>query len=206
MKLAIVGRAGHGKDTIGEAVIALGAQRVAFADPIKEMACTGLGISREVLWGPAEVKEQVVERYGVTTRHILQTLGTEWGRNCVDQDIWVKRAIDHTIPQWESAGVLDFVVTDVRFLNEAELLREAGFVIVRVERPGYGPSPTTWWERCLHAATFGLLGRVEHQSESELARIEEDVKILNDGTVDDLKRKARALANRARREHWPEGR
>lgn len=198
MKIAIVGRAGHGKDTIGEVLVEAGAERVAFADPIKEMAHAGLGIDREVLWGPAHVKEEVLAEWGCSVRHILQTLGTEWGRVHVDQDLWVKLALSRYIPKREAAGQLDFVVTDVRYLNEARLLREAGFTLIRVVRPGYGPPPVAAWERWLHRLTCGLLGRTEHTSESELASIEVDETLVNDGTLEDLRRQARSLVHEMR--------
>jgi dephospho-CoA kinase len=191
MKIGIIGRAGHGKDTLGEQFVLLGAERVAFADPIKEMVHVGLGIEREVLWGPAEVKERTLPEFGVSARHLLQTLGTEWGRVHVHQDLWVRLALARHIPSREAAGQRDFIVTDVRFLNEARLLREAGFTLIRVVRPGYGPAPVRWWERILHRVSFGWLGRTEHASEDELATIDHDFVIINDAGIEDLQREAR---------------
>jgi hypothetical protein len=51
----------------------------------------------------------------------MQTLGTEWGRNLIADDLWVKSAI-------RRAGDLRTVITDVRFPNEMEAVVAAGGV------------------------------------------------------------------------------
>lgn len=178
MRIGIVGEKNAGKDTVADQLCAkYGFCRIAFADPMKEMLHVGLGIPREVLYGSAAVKEQIDPRFGVTIRHMLQTLGTEWGRHHVHKQVWIVRLLDEILPHREATeGQTNWVVSDVRQLNEAAALREAGFTLVRVVRP---------------ASRTGK--HEDHPSETEQAQIVADLEIRNDGSVEDLALKVRQL-------------
>jgi hypothetical protein len=93
----------------------------------------------------------------LTPRYALQTLGTEYGRNCYP-DVWVEYAVrvvrelleggfvysakkgleseygHPSCPQFPYKGV---VISDVRFKNEILGLKKAGAKLVRIRRPGY---------------------------------------------------------------------
>lgn len=97
--------------------------RSSFADPLKEMlSVIGVDCSDDA-------KAVIDDSYGVTPRHMMQTLGTEWGRNLIDGDIWVKAFARL------NAGKC-VIVPDVRFKNEAALVREHGVLIHLVGRGG----------------------------------------------------------------------
>lgn len=172
--LGVTGKKGHGKDSLVNALAAhspLPARRLAFADPIKEMLHVGLDIPREILWGPAEVKERVDPRFGKTYRHMAQTLGTEWGRDTIHPDIWIKLAFETHVPRVEEhLGPQLWLLSDVRFLNEAHLVRLHGGKIIRIVRPGYE----------------GTEEGSQHASETEMAQILPDVTVINGGTLEDL--------------------
>lgn len=186
MRLAIVGRKNAGKDALADALCrARPFRRTAFADPIKQMLHVGLCISKDVLYGPASVKEQVDPRYGVTVRHMLQTLGTEWGRKYIHDEVWARATMEfiesedgRPTSRMDKGVTLDWVITDTRFLTEARLAREHGFTLVRVTRPD---SSTGAHE--------------DHQSETEQDQIECDVEVVNAGTLEDLDTIARMLVN-----------
>lgn len=97
--------------------------RSSFADPLKEML-RAIGVDCS-----DDKKAVVSDDYGVTPRHMMQTLGTEWGRHMIDGDIWVKAFARL------NAGKC-VIVPDVRFENEAELVREHGVLIHLVGRGG----------------------------------------------------------------------
>jgi hypothetical protein len=60
--------------------------RAAFADPLKDMLVTGLSVTRERdLDGPH--KHDPTNYGGKSPRELMQTLGTEWGRELIDPDI-----------------------------------------------------------------------------------------------------------------------
>ena len=97
--------------------------RSSFADPLKEML-RAIGVDCS-----DDAKAVISDDYGVTPRHMMQTLGTEWGRQTIDGDIWVKAFARL------NAGKC-VIVPDVRFENEAELVREHGVLIHLVGRGG----------------------------------------------------------------------
>jgi hypothetical protein len=110
-----------------------GFERVRFAGPLKAMMAA-LGLT------PAEIdgdrKELPCDLLrGKTPRHAMQTIGTEWGRKLIGDDLWIRawRAAVDRLP----AGT-PVVVDDCRFPNEAEAIKAAGGIIVRIERPGAG--------------------------------------------------------------------
>lgn len=89
----------------------------------------------------------------LTTRLILQTFGTEFGRQYLGDGFWGEagleratrvlkaphaRAIDlpNEAPAGVTVGVNAAIITDVRFRNECVLLKQAGARILRIVRPG----------------------------------------------------------------------
>jgi dephospho-CoA kinase len=100
-----------------------------FADPIKRMLSVGLGLTMEQLDG-REKQAPIAEFGGLTARHLMQTLGTEWGRRMVHSDVWVN-AWRRNLSEYGDRIVVD----DLRFPNEALLIRALGGTIWRINRP-----------------------------------------------------------------------
>lgn len=124
--IGIHGPARSGKDTLASYLLDNLSDdwtRSAFADPLKAML-TVIGVDCS-----DEAKVVVDDAFGVTPRHMMQTLGTEWGRHMVDGDIWVKAFARL------NAGKC-VIVPDVRFENEAALAREHGVLIHLTGRGG----------------------------------------------------------------------
>lgn len=132
--IAFTGLAGSGKSTVAQYLVERhGFQRVRFAGPLKGMMAA-LGCTQEQIDG-SEKETPCSLLGGKTPRHAMQTLGTEWGRDLITSDLWIRawQAAVAKVP----AGV-PIVVDDCRFPNEGEAVRAAGGVIVRIERPGAG--------------------------------------------------------------------
>lgn len=124
--IGIAGPARAGKDTLASYLLdnlSDDWSRSSFADPLKEML-RAIGVDCS-----DDKKAVVSDDYGVTPRHMMQTLGTEWGRHMIDGDIWVKAFARM------NAGKC-VIVPDVRFENEAALVREHGVLIHLVGRGG----------------------------------------------------------------------
>lgn len=118
LRLAFVGKARSGKDTMGNYVIKnYGAHRFAFGDPLKEYA--------------KELFPQYFEN-GRKPRWILQKLGQAMRE--IDPDIWVRLTFN-AIYKGERGGMEDFCLTDARQPNEIERLRKEGFILIRVNAP-----------------------------------------------------------------------
>jgi hypothetical protein len=148
--VAFTGLAGSGKSTAAAYLVERhGFQRVRFAGPLKAMM-VALGCTHEQIDG-SEKETPCDLLGGKTPRHAMQTLGTEWGRNLITPDLWI-RAWQNAVAK-VPAGV-PVVVDDCRFPNEAEAVRFAGGVIVRIERPGAGTAS-------VHASEQHVLPAVE---------------------------------------------
>lgn len=137
--VAIIGSAGSGKSTLGQAILRSSrmGRRLAFAEPIKRALAALFGIPRISL-DQEHFKRQVEPVSGKTYRQLLQTLGTEWGRDIVDKNLWVNLGIADIEAD---ARHRVFVVDDARFLNEVKALRSSGIkcFVVRVVRTNAAP-------------------------------------------------------------------
>lgn len=150
MLIGLTGAAGSGKNTAAARLVkAHGFYSLAFADPLYEMVSIVTGLMREDL-EDREIKETPIDWLGKSPRQLLQSLGTEWGRGCVRDDLWITiafRRIDEILD-----GGRSVVVTDVRFPNEAEAIRERGGVVWRITRPVTSLSAST----AAHASEAGI--------------------------------------------------
>lgn len=181
--VALVGYAGAGKDSVADVLCQeFGYARVAFADPLREMAAAlnpwiatgglpGRGDDGLVRYtdaishfGYTEAKRRYSE-----VRTFLQRLGTEAGRKVLGSNVWVDAAVKRARL---SAAPVAF--TDCRFPNEAAAVREMGGLVWRVDRPGVGPAN-------------------DHASERFPAECAPDAVVTNDGTLADLAARVRAL-------------
>ena len=164
--LGVSGRKRHGKDTFAARLVERhGFTRVAFADPMREMA-----LALDPIISDGWRLAALVETFGweeakanPEVRRTLQRLGTEAGRGVLGDNIWVDTAMRHA----RALGGR-VVFTDCRFPNEALVVRAAGGQLVRVNRPGF--------------ADDGDL----HTSESALDEYAFDHLVLNDGSIDEL--------------------
>jgi len=168
--IGLAGQAGTGKDTVRELLEDQGFVGFAFADPIRSMLrelLTGNGISDEYI-DSRELKESIIPELGVSYRQMAQTLGTEWGR-ALQPDLWLRLAgaymADVRANTW--ADSTNFVISDVRFANEAQWVRDQGGVIWRVVRPD-------------------AVAVREHISELDLLHFNHDHVIDNSGDLSDL--------------------
>ncbi|MFE6159821.1 hypothetical protein ACFQ7F_13020 [Streptomyces sp. NPDC056486] len=173
--IALLGKAGAGKDTIADRLTKAHLfTRVAFADPLKVMALridpfipttdrVSVRLSRLV----ADTGWDYAKRTYPEVRRILQECGqTVRG---LEPSFWLDLALAKI--DVASTWNLPVVVTDVRYRNEAEALRNRGFLLVRVVRDD-AASLTT------EAAA--------HDSETELDDLQPHRFVFNVGTRDDL--------------------
>ena len=131
--IGLCGAAGSGKGEVAKRLATSHKfSEISFADPLYEAVSAIAG--RPVEWlKDRHNKESVIQWIGKSPRELLQLLGTEFGRNMIDPDIWVRAAMQRADSMLEAG--LRVVVTDVRFDNEAEAIQEAGGVVFMVTRP-----------------------------------------------------------------------
>lgn len=157
---------GCGKTIVADLLFAH--QRVSFAAPLKRAVSQMLHQLGLPGFYAYTGKEAIIPELGVSARHMLQTLGTEWGRACIHPDFWVMIARAKTQRIMNDGGSV--VLDDVRFPNEAAMIRELGGELWRIDRPGVSYDGS-------------------HSSEGGLEDITPDRVIVNDGTIDQLKEK-----------------
>lgn len=164
MIIGICGAAGAGKNSVAGILESQGFATLSFADPLYAAvsAITGLTVAELQDRGR---KENTLGWISCSPRRLLQTLGTDWGRNMIHQEIWVMATMQRML-----AGG-DYCIPDVRFVNEAAAIRARGGVVWRVERPGHSPLAGA-------AAT--------HESERGIPDEYVDSVITNDGTLANL--------------------
>lgn len=134
--VGICGAAGAGKDTVADRICQHHKfTKYSFAHPIKEACKQIFGWDERHLFG--ELKEVIDPQYGVSPRQALQTLGTEWGRKLINEDIWTQAA---EVKFWNlkegsiSKIISGLVIPDVRFENEAQMIRRNGGLLIHVQR------------------------------------------------------------------------
>jgi dephospho-CoA kinase len=169
MIIGITGLAGHGKDTIGNILVEQhGYTRAAFADKVREAA---LAINPHVRHG--SVARRLADlvfvegwdnaKQSSDVRQLLQRIGTDMGRNLLGADVWIN-ALFRTLDDSKN-----YVITDVRFPNEVDAIRQRGGEIWRVHRPNYDNGVGS-----------------DHESEQFVEKIKADVVVINDGTFNEL--------------------
>jgi hypothetical protein len=179
--IGLIGKARSGKDSAALHLVRTRQYtRLAFADPLKEMALsinpyipTGYGVTVRLSALIADVGWEYAKDTYPEVRRFLQRLG----QSIRDQDEdyfanMLRRKLNNA-----EAWNLPVVVADVRYPNEAEMLAARGFRMVRIVRP----TGTAMTMREMQAAM--------HDSENALNDYEADLTITNDGTLDDLARK-----------------
>jgi hypothetical protein len=125
MIIGFTGAAGAGKSTAAQYLVErYGARRFSFATPLKEMAKMIYGLSDAQVYGTQEQKETIDPRHGKSPRELLQFLGTDVCRKWLGPDVWATAAL-------RGLNLLDLnVCDDVRFDNEAAMIRERGGVVI----------------------------------------------------------------------------
>jgi hypothetical protein len=174
--IGLTGPAGSGKDTVAAHLCAEhGFVSYAFAGPLKRMLLQ-IGVDCD----NRDTKELPHPVFGVSPRRMAQTLGTEWMRDTICAEGWLKMAakfiddIDSPLGRkmydlYVRGGLPQgVVITDVRFKNEDAFLHDRGGVLWHIERE---------------------VAKVEsHASESGLPRMPGDLVIPNTGDIATLQR------------------
>jgi len=167
-----------GKSLAANVLAQQGYRTMSFAEPIKRMGTEffiSLGYTREqamsLVWGQ---KEKLVQEINTTPRHVLQTLGTEWGRQCISESIWIDCMMYRVSSCFRNEDCR-IVIDDIRFQNEAEMIKKMGGEMWKIIRPS-------------------VINSQSHQSEGGLDNWDGfDQVVENSGTIHDFRAKLNAL-------------
>lgn len=181
MKLiAISGKINSGKDELsGKIFEYLNAQGIRyahlkFAANLKLMASVLTGGDLEDQYSD-DGKEKMVDELGMSNGTLQQVLGTIL-REKLHPDIWIFPVLKFARDNPDTVCV----ISDCRFQNEAKLIKEAGGVIIRLNRKN---------------RNIGTRDP-NHISETDLDTYQNfDLVIDNDGTVEEMIKRAFAFLN-----------
>lgn len=177
LRVAFSGKFGSGKDTAAEVVKRDGAvrQHYLFAKRVKEVVATLTGTSYEFNCSD-EGKRTIPPGFTKTLGELQQFVGQGFCDQ-LGEDIWVNIVLAQVQAQEESC-----VITDLRYPNEANALKEAGFLLVRINVEG----PT------LERRTKGDKRNRNHPSETALDDYAHfDVMLENNGTKEEFEEQVR---------------
>ena len=180
--IGVTGFKRSGKDTTGVYLCdTSNYTRLGFADSLKQACKCIFSFTDDQLYGDTE-KERVDDYWGHSPREILQKVGTELFREklaevcCnVGDDIWIKSVERQMFALYSSDPIKynKFVVTDVRFPNERDFIKNMNGKMIRVNRFTLDPDDL---------ATL-------HASEKFILDMNVDYDINNCGTLDELYKK-----------------
>ena len=194
MIIGICGLIGSGKGTVGDILVEQGFKKVSFADKLKDGVSTIFGWDRELLEGDTDESRQWRElkddfwsnetQMEITPRLVLQLFGTDCLRNGFYDGVWVSLLKKHIL---DNPG--DYVIPDVRFRNEQNMIRDLGGKVWQVKR---GKDPV-WFQRAIHdnanPDTSNLMhGFDVHESEYKWIDVNTrfDSILHNEGTIAEL--------------------
>lgn len=167
------------------------------------------------LFETQEGKEGFLDDWGMTRREILQKLGTESLRENFDKNVWIKGVFADYKPLPVYADLSDdfytgkdeypnWIISDVRFPNEADAIKQKGGLLLRVNRPVDLIYPSEWnqyatenkdndqsekgfkeWLSYGDSKQFDLFKKLTHPSETGLDDYEDfDFIVNNNDTLE----------------------
>lgn len=203
MIIGICGFIGCGKDTAADFLVNFhGFRRDSFAGTLKDAVAAVFSWDRELLEGRTKEarawREQVdpwwAERLNMpnlTPRLVLQLWGTEVCRKSFHDDIWIA-SVENKLRNSKDS----IVISDCRFPNEIKSIKNAGGKVIWVQR-----GITPHWYSIAEQANRGdakaqqwLTNEGIHASETAWAGTNFDAVINNNGSLDDLYKQLKSLA------------
>jgi len=156
--LGISGRIGSGKSEAAKTLIDGGWVNIKMAGPLKDML-RAIGLTDRHIEG--DLKEVPCDILGgQTPRHAMKTLGKEWGRECIHPDLWTILARARIVTAL--AAGCNVVVDDVRFENEAALIRDLGGLVLGIDRGGQSGG---------HVSEGGIMPDILYKNTGTLAEL-----------------------------------
>ena len=210
MIIGICGFIGSGKDTVADYLVNFHEfRRESFANTLKDAVSAVFGWDRILLEGRTkearEWREQVdlwwANRLGLpdlTPRWILQFWGTEVCRKSFHDDIWIA-SVENKLRNSKD----NVVISDCRFPNEIQSIKNAGGLVIRVSRgnePEWyrsaeivnkGPTRNLSW-----ASNKAMLENFKvHASETAWVGTEFDYVLDNNESIDNLFNQVKNIIN-----------
>lgn len=203
MIISITGKIGSGKDTVAQIIQECTPYHKweiqKWAGKLKTIAEIISGIPKEKFedqdfkytnlpkcWDRQVQSGRYKTTQSMTVRDLLQLLGTEAMRNGLHTNVWVNALMSDYTPTHYAVGALEtelseksavypnWIITDTRFPNELDAVRDQKGITIKVHRPGRKTDEK----------------QAQHASEVALDHVTDwDYVISNDGDLSDLRGK-----------------
>lgn len=215
MIVSLTGLISSGKDTVADHLIEkYGFVQLSFAESVKDALAKIFGWDREMLEGKTpehrEKRNQVdtwwAKQLGIphfTPRWAMTTFGTDVMRKHFDDRIWVLSVKDKITRLQQKDPNTRIVISDARYVNELNMLRELGSLSFEISR---GPLPD-WWQSALNynkldnsiekklykfyltyiSKSSNIFNKNIHSSEYDWIGYKFDHMLFNNKTIEDLK-------------------
>ena len=200
MIVAINGKIGSGKDTVGEIIRYLISYKKnggawsyptgfktniqytessweikKFAGKLKTIASILSGIDVERFEDQNFKKQSMSSDWNMTYREFLQKIGTDALRDNLHEDVWINSLFaDYNSTIETFRGGRKWIITDLRFPNELNAIKKKNGITIRITRPNTSANSL-------------------HSSETALDDFEFDYEILNDSTIYNLIEKVKSI-------------
>lgn len=176
--ISVSGKIGSGKDTVASIIQQLDSKSYwevkKFAGKVKEVAKLLTGIPVYKFEDQAFKQTYMGQEWDMTYREFLQKIGTDAMRKGLHENTWINSLFaEYTMgnPNW--------IITDTRFPNELNAVKEHGGLTIKVIRNS--------------SNSIGNL----HESETALDHITNwDYVIDNNGSINDLKETVRQILSK----------
>lgn len=139
--------------------------RKSIATPIKQILKI-IGVPDKNLFGSNDEKNEIIPLFNKNARKLMQFTGTEFGRDSLHKDVWINLLMNSLEDN------KDYIIDDIRFVNEAEMIKEKGGLIIGILRPNLVLGPD------FHQSEFGFYDKP--------FQLMVDNWIMNDGTKEQL--------------------
>lgn len=138
-----------------------------FADPLKTLCQTILGLTYQQCYGTDEQKNELVNCYWdnkqLSAREVMQIVGTDMFRK-MQHNVWA----DATIRKIKDEKLPLALIADCRFPNEVDAIKKAGGLVVKLNRNLYNST---------HASEIALDDEIYDQSNFDLVIDNQDLSI-----------------------------
>lgn len=195
--IGVTGFARSGKDHAADYLARhMAFYKYAFAEPLKTMLKSVFGDHFHE-GDRSGICPETCKSYRV----MMQTLGTEWGREQMNPQVWInlvekrRKEVEngcHLVNEgrdhkgFHAQQARGMILSDVRFDSEAEYLQLHSAVILEIVRP----EPVSLVEKVKQ-----VVGIVDHESERGISKHFITHTIVNDGSLYDLDMKLMALVS-----------
>ena len=184
--IGITGKKFSGKSTLAEMIRIISSTlsyefvELAFATPLKEICAKAYSIDENHFY-ESKLKEVTIDELGKSPRQIMQEVGTYFrGEKDKNGDtLWIRHMRNKINLLAKSEKKIIVIISDVRYLDEANMIRDLGGKIIRVIGY-YGPDIDNY---------------SQHSSEQEMDAIVIDETIGNTGSKRSLQNKIMVKLN-----------